>query len=122
MTEMNKLLINYYENCINLKINEKYKRIDLVLSAINHDNIKIVKLLIKNAEEHKEILELNEKDHKLNYPLLSAINNNNIEMVKLLIKYANKHNEILELNDKNNNGAYPLFYAVDNNNIKWFIY
>ena len=65
--------------------------------ATSKNNTKIVQLLIKYANQHQIILELNEKENEHgDYPLLIATSKNNIDIVQLLLEYALHHQIILE--------------------------
>ena len=75
-------------------------------------------MLIRYANQHRIILELNKKKKYGNYPFCLAICKNNIKMVKLLIEYANQHQIILEMNVKNDLGYYPLLEVIYNKNIE----
>ncbi|ORX71015.1 ankyrin [Anaeromyces robustus] len=80
-----------------------------LLNAIKKSNEDMIQLLIQYANEHKIILNLNEKDNRGNSPLLNAIKKCNEDMIKLLIQYADEHEIILNLNEKDKYGNYPLF-------------
>ena len=87
-------------------------------NRIKNRNTQEVKNILDYAVENKIILDLNEKDINIWYPLLDAIFINNIKMVQFLIDYANKNNIILILNRKNGNGWNPLLRATSYNNIE----
>jgi len=84
-------------NTILLNKKDEYGDYPLYLS-IRYNNAEIVQLLLEYANQHQIILELNEKNKNIKYPLLRAIDNN-IKIVKLLIEYANKHQIILEYDE-----------------------
>ncbi len=84
-----------------MKLNEKDECGDYpLLWAINKNNIEMVQLLMKYANQHQIILKLNEKKINGNYPILNAISNKNIEIVQLLIEYALQYQIILEYDEK----------------------
>eukprot|EP00833_Pecoramyces_ruminatium_P006641 jgi/Orpsp1_1/1180673/evm.model.c7180000074290.1 len=89
-----------------------------LLEAVYHNNIKIIKLLIRYADKYNITLKLNKKENFGYYPLLLAIEKNNIEIIELLIKYAEENGITLELNEKDNDGWYPLYWATINNNLE----
>jgi len=80
--------------------------------GIDIGNIEIIESLIKYANNHGVILELDKKVKNGNFPLLEAIKNDKFEIIELLMKYADENKIILDLNEKDDDGEYPILLAV----------
>jgi len=93
------LLDNY--NLLDIKNNDGE---GLLSYAVLHDNVDIVRFLIKRG------VNINEIDHNHTTPLMIAAKNNNIEIVKILTSSG------CHIESKDTFGNAPIDYSVMNNN------
>jgi len=89
--------------------------------VLKKNNTEMTKLLIEYANKNNIILELNEKDKDVIYPLIWSIDINNIEITKLLIEYANKNNILLKFYEKDKIYEYDIIQLLCIGKIKGVI-
>jgi len=70
-------------------------------TAVENNNVEMIKIFIDYADDHDIIIDINEKimnDNIVDSSLLMAVRNNNVEIIQQLIDYAHRHNIILDIN------------------------
>eukprot|EP00833_Pecoramyces_ruminatium_P003430 jgi/Orpsp1_1/1177462/evm.model.c7180000061531.1 len=72
-----------------------YKEYPL-LWAISNENIEMVKLIIKYANENNIVLTINDRNSEGLNSILMATKKNNSEIINLITSYANENDILLE--------------------------